>query len=81
MERGIICGMDYSDNRRPGARNRQERRSGTRPTPSGEEAERVLLLEALNREKGNITRAAESVGYTPEMFLRALRQHGFGEAM
>jgi transcriptional regulator with GAF, ATPase, and Fis domain len=73
--------MTYSDKQRPAKKTRQIGRSKTGPAPSNEEVERALLLEALNQEKGNITKAAESVGYTPEMFLRALRQHGFGEVM
>ena len=73
--------MTYSGRQKPGMQNRQECRSTACPASSNEEAERALLLKALNQQKGNITKAAESVGYTREMFLMALRQHGFGEVM
>ena len=73
--------MTYSDKQRPGKKARPGIRSKTGPTPSNEEAERAMLLKALTDHCGNLTLAAQAVGYTREMFVSALRQHGIGEVM
>jgi len=73
--------MTYSDKQKPGKRNRQESRSKTGPAPSSEEAERAMLLKALADHCGNLTLAAQAVGYSREMFVSVLRRLGISEVM
>jgi transcriptional regulator of acetoin/glycerol metabolism len=40
-----------------------------------------MLLQALSDHCGNLTLAAQAVGYTREVFESVLRQHGIGEVM
>jgi len=73
--------MTYSGKQKPGKKTRRESRSKTGPAPSSEEAERAMLLQALTEHCGNLTLAAQAVGYTREVFVSVLRRHGIGEVM
>jgi transcriptional regulator of acetoin/glycerol metabolism len=73
--------MTNSDKPRPEKKARRRSQSRPCPSPSHEEAERATLLHALALHRGNLTAAAQAVGYTREELLRVLRQHGIVEAM
>ena len=44
-------------------------------------SERERLLEVLRENRGNLTKAAEAIGFCRESFLLALKQHGISDVM